>query len=256
MNDLKEKPTNELVAIRIELETNKKISAELSSIPNIDVQRMKRDFLLYLQALKPEKQAPIYACTKASIAMALLSCAKMGLYPTDKNIYLIPIEGQCKAQASYLGLQQIVLRDPSVKKIVSRLVHEKDEFRAEYDNERGDDDKIIHVPSFHSENKEIIGVYAIIFFVDGSRRWEFFNKAQIEQAKKSSPYPAGAWTSWPGEMARKSVIKRLLKHTNIYNESLRELITLDDEDYKVIDGQADEMSSENDLIKACEENSI
>ena len=109
------------------------------------------------------------------------------------------------------GLLKKVRQSGDVSKVSARVVHEHDEFAINY----GFDDEIKHVPPpLDKPRGKAIGAYAVAVLADGSRYIEVMSLEDIERVRavsKSKENQYGPWVQWWGEMARKTVFRRLSK---------------------------------------------
>lgn len=69
----------------------------------------------------------------------------------------------------------------------------------------------------------VIGGYAVVNYKDGTWEAEFMTRAQIDRVKAVSRAKKGPWAPWYDEMAKKTILRRLIKRL----ERSRELVRLD-----------------------------
>lgn len=156
---------------------------------------------------------------KGSVIAAVTNIAAIGisLNPAKKQAYLVPRDGRICLDISYIGLMDLAMATGSVRWAQAALVHQNDAFEL-----NGYDQPPTHkfnpfAPA--DERGEVIGVYVVVKVADGdylttpmsieevnsirdrSSAW----KAWIEK-KKSCP-----WVTDPGEMAKKTCVKRAYK---------------------------------------------
>jgi recombination protein RecT len=122
--------------------------------------------------------------------------------------------------------------------IDAQLVYENDDF----EQTLGDDAAIHHkAPKLGKPRGKEIGVYAIARLPNGMIMREVMDREMIEQVRAVSRSGSnGPWKAWWGEMARKTVIRRLAKRLPILDPALAETITRDDEMYDFAAGNATE----------------
>ncbi|MCP4569581.1 MAG: hypothetical protein GY841_18545 [FCB group bacterium] len=158
----------------------------------------------------------ISECTPASIFQAIVNSLAVGLEPNSatQQAYLVPFRdnrsGTTKAQfmPSYRGLIDLCRRSGEMDVIYAAAVHEKDPFKVT----KGTSPSIFHEPELFSERGKIFGYYAVITYRNGSKDFEVMTMAEIDKVRKTSKSGgSGPWGSWPEEMAKKTVLKRLLK---------------------------------------------
>lgn len=195
-------------------------------------------------------------CTQVSIIKAVYNVALTGLSlnPIHKLAALVPkyINGEWNAVLfpQYQGLVKLLTDTGSIVNVNSFIVYEGDEFDVEY----GSDPKIIHKPKFKSKTVQF--VYAIAKLFDGTLQFEIMDLEQLQYVRSCSEtwkaYEGGKlkaehviWINWESEMYRKTVLKRLCKYlpkTEQWNR-LNEAISIDNEEYKITNGQEDKLYS-------------
>lgn len=163
-----------------------------------------------LQAI--EKSEYLQKAKPSSIRNAVVNVASVGLSlnPAQKLAYLVPRDGLCCLDISYIGLTKIATDSGSVLVVKAECVRKNDEF--EY---MGPFERPTHKfnPFASTETRgEVIGAYTIAKLANGETlietlSLEEINKIRATSKAKNSP----AWNEWFDEMAKKSVIKRAYK---------------------------------------------
>ena len=167
--------------------------------------------------------AYLQTATKNSIIQAVYNVALSGLSlnPILKLAYLVPRKVKenntyvLKAvlEPSYKGLMKILTDAGSIKNIYAELVYATDNFKIE----KGSNPSIFHQPDYFSKDRgEIVGVYAVGHLIKGGFQFEVMNIAEIKNImQRSESVKSGSsfspWKSDFGEMAKKTVVKRLTK---------------------------------------------
>lgn len=193
-------------------------------------------------------------CTPQSFIGSMLTAAQLGLEPSTPlgQAYLIPYGNSCQFQIGYKGLLELAHRSGEIKTLEARCVYENDEFNIEY----GLNPNLIHKPTF-VDRGELIGVYAVYHTVSGGYAFEFMSKEEIEthrnQYSKSYKDKNSAWQTDFESMAKKTVIKRLLKYAPLKTEFVRAISS--DEKSQTIDFTEDnELIILNEDVNDIEEN--
>lgn len=187
------------------------------------------------------------ACTPGSFIGALLTAAQLGLEPNTPlgQAYLIPFKNkgvlEAQFQLGYRGLIELAYRSGDLKSIDAHIVYENDTF--EY--ELGLEPKLRHVPAMKNRGG-IAWVYAICKLQSGGQGFEVMSFEDVEEHKKKYSKAASKgfspWqTSWE-EMAKKTVIKKVLKYAPLRTEFARAVgddessfnFTADGDDYNII----------------------
>ena len=164
-------------------------------------------------------------CTPPSFIGALLQAASLGLEPNTSlgHAYLIPYNNyktgvkEAQFQIGYRGMIELAHRSGEFQSIEAHVVYENDEF--EY--ELGLDPKLKHKPAM-TDRGNPVWVYAIYKLKSGGYGFEVMSKADIdEHRKKYSKAKSSPWdTAWEG-MAKKTVIKQVLKYAPLKSEFAR-----------------------------------
>lgn len=169
-------------------------------------------------------------CTPMSFISALLNAAQLGLEPNSPlgQAYLIPYKNkgvmECQFQIGYRGLIDLAYRNGEMQTIQAHVVYEHDEFDYEY----GLDPKLVHKPAF-SDRGEPAYFYALFKTLSGGFGFSVMSKADIDAfAAKYSKAFGTSYSPWKTsyiEMAKKTVIKKVLKYFPMKTEGLRALST-------------------------------
>jgi recombination protein RecT len=156
----------------------------------------------------------IAECTPGSIFLSSVRAFSLGLEPNGalNEGYLVPFRNKGIMEAvfmpSYRGLINLARRSGEISIIYATEVCEKDEFNVEL----GTDKKITHKPNYFEDRGKVKAFYAVFTLKTGESDFEVMNMQDIEKIKASSKTSNfGPWIDWYEEMAKKSVIKRLLK---------------------------------------------
>lgn len=179
---------------------------------NITPERMSR---IALTALS--KNADLAQSTPESFMGALLTSAQLGLECNTPlgQAYLIPYRNkgvmETQFQLGYQGLIDLCYRTGLYKKIVARIVYKGDDFDYEY----GLNEKLIHRPREKSDKQ--IYVYAMYELKNGASAFEVMSwESVMAHAQKYSKAVQKGYTSpWvtdPESMAKKTVLKKVLKY--------------------------------------------
>lgn len=200
------------------------------------------------------KTPKLAECTPESFIASMLTAAQLGLEPNTPlgQAYLIPYGNSCQFQIGYKGLLELVHRSGEIKILESRCVYENDEFNIEY----GLNPNLVHKPTFKNKG-ELIGVYAVYHTVNGGYAFEFMSVEDInlhkEQYSKSHFKKDSAWQTDFESMAKKTVIKRLLKYAPLKTEFVKAISN--DEQNRTIDFTEDnELIILNEDVNDIEEN--
>lgn len=154
------------------------------------------------------KNRKLQECNPLSVCSAVMQAAQLGLEFSDTlgQAYLVPYGNEATLLIGYRGLVELARRSGHIKKIESRVVYEGDFF----DYELGIESKLVHRPCGKTGN--VVHFYAIAFLSDGSHQFEVMSKEQLDEHRdKFARKGSDAWGKSYEEMAKKTVVRRLLK---------------------------------------------
>lgn len=154
-------------------------------------------------------QAPeLIACTRDSLFSAVIKCAQDGLLPDGREAALVKFGDTATYMPMVGGLRKIAAKHSL--SLTAFVVHQNDEF----DYELGVSPTITHKPPKLGEDRgEPIGAYAVATDQHtGEKFLDVMSKGEIERIRQESKGKnSGPWTKHWGEMARKTVARRLFK---------------------------------------------
>ena len=146
-----------------------------------------------------------------SFITAMMTCAQLGLEPNTPlgQSYLIPYGGKTQFQLGYQGMLDLAYRTGEYKLIDSQVVYENDDF----DYELGLDPFLKHKPAKSNRGKAVY-YYAVYKLINGGEGFQVMSVEDIEQhaEKYSKSYTTGPWKTDFDGMAKKTVLKKLLKY--------------------------------------------
>ena len=188
------------------------------------------------------------SCTPQSFLGAMMNAAQLGLEPNTPlgQAYLIPFENrkkgitECQFQIGYKGLIDLAYRSGEVKMIDAQTVYENDEF--EY--ELGMDPVLKHKPARTNRGNPIY-FYATFKLTNGGQGFQVMSIEDVQgHAKKySKTYNNGPWQTNFEEMAKKTVLKKLLKYAPLKTEFVKQ-VTQDETIKTSISDHMDEVPNE------------
>lgn len=164
--------------------------------------------------------------TPQSFLGAMMTAAQLGVEPNTPlgQAYLIPYYNnkakrlECQFQLGYKGLLDLVYRSGEVSTVQAHVVYENDEF----DYSFGLEPKLNHVPALGDRGAPKY-VYAVFRMKDGGFGYEVMSMDEVRQhaIKYSKSYNAGPWQTNFEEMAKKTVLKRVLKYAPMKSDFVR-----------------------------------
>ncbi len=182
------------------------------------------------QAITMVSRVPeLKECTPESFIGSIMQASILGFQPVNAlgQCYFIPYNNkkigkrEVQFQIGYRGLLDLARRSGEIQTIYAQVVYDKDEFNFEF----GLNPTLKHVPA-PAERGNLKYVYAVVKFNNGGYAFEVMSKADVEAVRKRSqsqqtypngkPVPSekpiGIWLSDYPEMAKKTVLRRVLKY--------------------------------------------
>jgi recombination protein RecT len=165
-------------------------------------------------------------CTPQSFLGAMMTSAQLGLEVNTPlgQAYVLPYNNKGKMEAQfqlgYKGLIDLAYRSGEVEVIQAHVVYANDEFTCEY----GLDPKLTHKPA-DSDRGEPVKVYAVFKTKSGGFGFEVMSMDDVRKhaAKYSQSYGSNysPWKTNFNEMAKKTVLKRVLKYAPLKSDFVR-----------------------------------
>jgi recombination protein RecT len=204
--------------------------------PHVPAERFVRILLMAVQN-QPELAAP--DVDRRSLYSAGMKAAQDGLVIDGREAALVTFKSGDTKVVQYIpmtfGIIKKVRNSGELKALSAHVVYENDYF--EY--ALGDDEHISHRPCLDKDRGKMIMAYSIAWLKDGGIQREIMTYEEIEQVRKVSKSgntyetnkPKGIWAKWPGEMWKKTVIRRLSKRLPMSTD-IEGVITAVDSDYE------------------------
>lgn len=175
----------------------------------------------------------IAECNPMSVARTMLKGAFLGLDFFNKECYAVIYRGQVEFQTDYKGEVKLAKKYSTkpVREIYAKLVREGDE----YSEEIVAGNQVINFKPIPFNNGEIIGAFAIVNYTDGTMASDSMSKEEIEKIKenfsrksnKTGEY-SKAWVVTPGEMYKKTVLRRLCKNIDLDFDTIEQRQAFED----------------------------
>jgi recombination protein RecT len=181
--------------------------------------------------LAASRDANLLKCQPLSVIEAVMQAAQLGLEINSAlgSAYLVPFWDKksncyrCQLIPGYRGLVDLARRSGAAMMVEARVVYKGEVFSVEF----GTDPKIVHNPRFDGDRKDesIVAVYAVATMSFGqaipgshmtvqeiSRQFEVMTLSEIVAIRaRSKSGQSGPWVTDFAEMAKKTVVKRLMK---------------------------------------------
>jgi phage RecT family recombinase len=158
----------------------------------------------------------VYREVSKAAALGLLLDPQLG------EAYIVPVwnakggRQEPQLRVGYRGIIKLGRQSGEISSIYAHEVHENDEIECDL----GVDKRLVHKPLLFGDRGRVVGYYAVVKFKDGETDFEPMTLAQIHAIRDKSDgwraFQAGKikstpWSTDEGEMAKKTVIKRLCK---------------------------------------------
>lgn len=208
--------------------TSDKMRAQMASaLPrHITPDRMVRLVLTEIRRLPG-----LLDCDRQSLLGAIMQSAQLGLeVGVAGQAWILPFKNRKTGMPEatlipgYRGLVQLAFRSTLVAAIDAHAVFEGDEFSFNFGRS-----EISHVPGECHDPKTMTHVYAILTTTTGGRMLEVMRKSEIDTVRsRARAKDSGPWATDYVEMAKKTVLRRLLKRSPVSFELAR-AVDLDDQ---------------------------
>jgi recombination protein RecT len=187
---------------------------------------------------------------RRSLLTSAIKCAQDGLLPDGREAAFVVFKTKDKASGNFVqkvqympmvyGILKKVRNSGELLSLTCNVVAEHDDFRYWIDDAG---EHVTHEPNVTvADRGKLRAVYAIAKTRDGGVYTEVMSLGQIEQVRAvSKAKDAGPWVEWYGEMARKTVIRRLSKRLPMSTD-IERVIQRVDEQYSMQEHQRIERS--------------
>jgi recombination protein RecT len=222
---------------------------------------MTPERLLRIATTSIRTNPKLKVCTAESLLGAVMQCAQLGLEPSILgHAYLVPYRNkkrdhngkdlgfveEAQFQIGYKGLIELARRTGQISSIMAQAVHENDDFSYEY----GINETLRHVPADGDRGK-VTKYYAYAKFKDGGWSFAVMSKSDIERHrdKFSKTKDFGPWKDHFDEMAKKTVLKQLMKYMPISVE-FQKAVAMDETTKREVDQDMAEVIDVTDWEEA------
>lgn len=164
--------------------------------------------------------------TPESFLGAMMTAAQLGMEPNTPlgQAYLLPYYNskkrclECQFQLGYKGLIDLAYRSGEVSTIQAHVVYEHDKFSYAY----GLEPQLEHVPAMGDRGSPT-HVYAVFRTKDGGYSFGVMSIDDVRRhaQRYSKSFENGPWQTNFEEMAKKTVLKRILKYAPLKSDFVR-----------------------------------
>ncbi len=184
---------------------------------------LTKERLLKVATIAAMRVPRLYDCTELSLLDAIGRAAEMGLDfgGASGQAYIIPFKNsklgvyEAKFVCGYKGMIDLAMRSGKVKSIFSQLVYRGEVEQKRFEIEYGTNRRLVHRPDPMAEHtdKDIVGAYAIADVEGVEPVFEWMTRKQIDAIRNRSRASGdGPWVTDYGQMARKTVIRRICNY--------------------------------------------
>ena len=178
-------------------------------------------------------------CTPQSFLGAMMQAAQLGVEPNTPlgqaylirynrnvkdekgNVSKVP---ECQFQLGYKGFIDLAYRSEVVLDIAAHTIYSGDYFEFEY----GFEPKLVHKPALTNRGTPV-AYYAVYHTKDGGGGFEVMSQEDVERHRdefsKAAQKSFSPWQTNFEEMAKKTVLKKLLKYAPLKTEFVRAIST-------------------------------
>lgn len=172
-----------------------------------------------------EDQDILQGCTHLSIYRSVMQCALMGLEVGSgfNEGYFIRYQDVCTFHASYIGWCKVATRSDGIDMLRASLVCANDDLDVVEQPP-----SVVHKPRWRQGQRgDTVGALACAYTLrkddQGKRQHDLvdFTFVPIEDLEKARALGGKGWQQWPGEMQKKTAIRRLCKFLPRNNDLAR-----------------------------------
>lgn len=211
------------------LDPSKFLEQNKAAIANALPKHMNADRMLRIMLTEFRKNPALSRCSQQSLMKCLVETSQYGLEPgVMGQTYLIPYKDECTLIIGYRGLITLAHRSGQVKALYVEAVYEGDEFEVQFGTEM----KMMHRPMFKSN--VATHYYAVFKNINGGEQFSVMSREQVEvvRTRFSKAPNSPAWRDSFDEMAKKTVLRRLIKTIPV-SIDLMDAIASEDEKYSI-----------------------
>lgn len=196
-------------------------SLKLAAANSVDPNRVRQILLASVS-----KTPALQRCSIDSIFQASIHAVELGFYPgsVDGKAYLVPYGNVATLIVGYKGLIDLAYRSGQIKSIQAKVVYDGDTFSYRF----GLEQNLEHVPCGNVDPATIKHGYAIVHLLSGGVLFDVMTKDEIDSVRRRSKASgSGPWVTDYAEMAKKTVLRRVLKLAP-FSIEMQKAMALDD----------------------------
>lgn len=194
------------------------IESQADSLKKIMPKHMTIERLKEITVLQLKQTPKLLGCELGSLMQAVYQAGALGLEPYSAmgELYILPYKETAQVIIGYKGLRKLAMNSGEVASINAHAVYEEEIKQGRFEYSQGIETVLKHSPLLSGDKGAFVGAYAVAKFKnpDIDPVVEYMSKEDIEHVKKSSPSAGSSsspWQSHYSEMARKTVLRRIIK---------------------------------------------
>jgi recombination protein RecT len=229
------------------------IESQADSLKKIMPKHMTIERLKEITVLQLKQTPALLKCDSTSLMQAVYQAGALGLEPYSAmgELYILPYGTTAQVIIGYKGLRKLVMNSGEVASINAHAVYEEEIKQGRFEYSQGIENVLKHSPLLSGDKGAFVGAYAVAKFKnpDVDPVVEYMSKEDIEHVKKSSKSAGGADSPWQkhyAEMARKTVIRRIVKQLplSVIPDTLRKAQEIDNAQHENLPYHLDVESGE------------
>lgn len=194
---------------------------------------MSADRMIRVSLSEFRKNPELQKCDPLSFCSAVMQAGQLGLDLGGAlgEAWLVPYGHEVQLSIGYRGYLKQARKSKEVKDIYAHCVFEGDTFSCAL----GTAPIVVHEPKFQSPN--MTHVYAVFLSATGGIDIEIMCKDEVDaHRQKFAKATSKAWANNYNEMAKKTVLRRLIKRVPMTAE-LIETVDYENQKYNVIEAE-------------------
>lgn len=207
----------------------KSIGTELDAHVKALPQNMNRQrFILNCITVVQDNIKDFSGIAPETVAVTLAKGAYLGLDFFNRECYAIPYGGKVQFQTDYKGEIKLCKKYSrnAIKDIYAKLVKKGDFFEEVIENGQ----QFVNFKPVPFSSEPVIGAFAVVLFKDGSMMYDTMSVEEIEKTRNtySKAKNSQAWKESPGEMQKKTVLRRLCKLIDLDFDNIEQARAFDE----------------------------
>lgn len=203
--------SNEIMTIECSVEGALSEALKVTSFSNPSVLDAEKNYAIQ-QLYKNNMARDVALSNPVSVQNAVINLSSIGisLNPALKHAYLVPRDKAICLDISYMGLMHLAQEIGSILWGQAKIVYENDT----YENQ-GLTKEPLHKSNTFGDRGQKVGVYCSVKLPNGDFLTEEMSAEEviaIRETSKSKNSSYSPWSTFEGEMWRKSVVKRASKY--------------------------------------------